>query len=140
MTETQGWAPRALIANAGRGWEAAWTLTHAASRAAAGSAEALPFIDAVPLLLASADLRAAEDYLEQVRRDLSSRCAAVDLEPADTEHDAASARWTVEQLVRAALEPVRRLRSEPDGSGSVELDRIETLLWSARRQVLRAQP
>jgi hypothetical protein len=131
----------ALIENAGTAWEAAWTWTHAASLVAAISAETMPFVDAIPLLLASADLRAAEEHLEQAHRDLP-RCptvAATGL--ADVEYDAASAHRSVEQLVRAALKPVLHLRSShPTGAAAVDLARAGALICSARRRLVGSGP
>ncbi|KGM03405.1 hypothetical protein [Cellulomonas cellasea] len=131
----------ALIDNAGTGWDAAWTLTHAASHVAAMFAETLPFIDAIPLLLVSADLRAAEEHLEQAHRDLPLRPTTADVGPADVCRDAAPAHPAVQQLVRAALEPVRHLRSsDPTGVAAVNLARADALICSARRQLLASQP
>ncbi|MBB2921277.1 hypothetical protein [Cellulomonas cellasea] len=140
MTETQNATLQTLKDNAGTGWVAAWTLTNAASCAAARSGDALPFVDAVPLLLASADLRAAEDYLEQARRGLPTRCAAVDIGSSVVALDGPSACRGVERVLCATLESVRHLRSsEPAGVGAVELARVDTLLSSARRLLLGSQ-
>lgn len=140
MTTAHSATLRALTVNTDRDWAAAWALTHAAASSAARSTDTLPLVEAVPLLLASADLRAAEDYLEQARRDLPARGAAMDVDSRDTEHDAPSACGAVEQLVRSAMVPVRRLWwFSPTGDGAGELARVDALLCSARRWLLGSQ-
>lgn len=141
MTTTQTSALLALIGNTATGWEAAWTLTHAASHAAAKFAEVLPFVDAIPLLLASADLRAAEEHLEQTHRDLPPCPTLADVGPDDVAADAVSAQRAVDQLVRAALEPVRRLRSaHPADAAAIDLARVDAMICSARRKLLASRP
>lgn len=93
-------------------WEAAWSLVYAAALTAWQVAHMLPLLEALRFILAGAELRSAQDHLEQVMDRLPAPCGPDDQAP-DGDSTLQDSCTRLQGLIEAALGAASELTEAP---------------------------